>query len=147
MRHTIAAVLLLLAALPAFAQDSELYRQFGGREGLVRLVDDVTDRWVKDPRIGDTFNDLNLTRFKNLLTDQFCELVGGPCQYKGRDMFKSHKGLHLNEAEFDALAEDLQYSMEKFDVPESAQYRLLAMLAPMERDIVTRDRLLHPEEK
>ena len=142
---TLTAIGLLLA-VPALAQDSELYRQFGGKEGLVKLVDDTTDRWVKDPRIGDTFNDINLVRFKALLVDQFCELVGGPCKYKGRDMYKSHKGLHLNEAEFDALAEDLQYSMEKFDISESAQYKLLAMLAPMERDIVTRDRF-QPDAK
>jgi hemoglobin len=135
---------LLLAVTPALAQDSDLYRQFGGKDGLVKLVDDVTDRWVKDPRIGDTFNDINLVRFKGLLTDQLCELVGGPCHYKGRDMYKSHKGLHLNEAEFADLAEDLQISMDKFDIPQSAQFQLMAMLAPMEKDIVTRDRF-HPE--
>lgn len=137
---------LLLAAAPALAQESDLYHQFGDREGLVKLVDDATDRWVKDPRIGDTFNDVNLVRFKGLLVDQLCELVGGPCHYKGRDMYKSHKGLHLNEAEFANLAEDLQISMDKFDIPQSAQFQLMALLAPMEKDIVTRGRF-QPEPK
>lgn len=139
-------LILLLAAGPVFAQESELYHEFGDRDGLVKLVDDVTDRWVKDPRIGDTFNDINLVRFKGLLTDQLCELVGGPCKYKGRDMYKSHKGLHLDEMEFAVLAEDLQISMDKFDIPQGAQFKLMAMLAPMEKDIVTRDRF-QPEQK
>lgn len=139
-------ILLLAASAPLFAEESELYGQFGGKDGLTRLVEDVTDRWVQDPRIGDTFNDINLVRFKGLLTDQLCELVGGPCHYKGRDMYKSHKGLHLDEMEFAVLAEDLQISMDKFDVPQSAQFKLMAMLAPMEHDIVTRDRF-QPEQK
>ena len=139
-------ILLLAASAPLFAEESELYGQFGGKDGLTRLVEDVTDRWVQDPRIGDTFNDINLVRFKGLLTDQLCELVGGPCHYKGRNMYKSHKGLHLDEMEFAVLAEDLQISMDKFDVPQSAQFKLMAMLAPMEHDIVTRDRF-QPEQK
>lgn len=139
-------ILLLAVSAPVFAQESELFGQFGGKDGLTKLVDDVTDRWVKDPRIGDTFNDINLVRFKALLTDQLCELVGGPCRYKGRDMYKSHKGLHLDEMEFSVLAEDLQISMDKFDIAQSAQFKLMAMLAPMEHDIVTRDRF-QPEPK
>ena len=139
-------ILLLATAAPVLAQESELYGQFGGKDGLTKLVDDVTDRWVKDPRIGDTFNDINLVRFKGLLVDQLCELTGGPCHYKGRDMYKSHKGLHLDEMEFAVLAEDLQISMDKFDVPQGAQFKLMAMLAPMEKDIVTRDRF-QPEPK
>jgi len=133
----LAAVLLGSAA---FAADDGLYRAFGEKAGLVKLVDDTTDRWVADERIKDTFDNINLVRFKALLVDQLCELLGGPCQYKGRNMYLSHKGLHLDEAEFDALAEDLQISMDKFDVPQSAQFALMAMLAPMERDIVTRRR-------
>jgi hemoglobin len=122
----------------ALAQDLSLYQKFGEKEGIVKIANDVTDRWVADPRIGQTFDDINLDRFKRLLADQFCELVGGPCKYTGRDMYQSHKGLHLNTAEFNALAEDLEYTMEKFGIPYWAQNRLMALLAPMQHDVVTR---------
>ena len=118
--------------------DDALYRDFGGRERIAKIVDDATDRWVKDPRIGSTFDNLNLDRFKKLLTDQLCELTGGPCQYKGRDMYKSHKGLHLNVGEFNALVEGLQFAMDDYEIPFWTQNRLLVLLAPMEHDIVTR---------
>lgn len=118
--------------------DDSLYRAFGGRDNLAKIVDDATDRWVADERIKDTFDNINLVRFKNLLVDQLCELTGGPCQYKGRDMYKSHKGLHLNVAEFNALVEGLQLAMEKYDIPFWTQNKLLVLLAPMERDVVTR---------
>jgi hemoglobin len=136
------AILLMLAlvagwAPPANADDS-LYRRFGERPGLVRIVDDATGRWVSDERIKDTFDDINLDRFKRLLVDQLCELTGGPWHYKGRDMYHAHKGLHLNDAQFNALVEDLQLAMDTNDIPFWTQNRLLAILAPMRRDVVTR---------
>jgi len=135
------ALILLAFLLGTAAQaDASLYKEFGEKEGLTKIVEDTTDRWLADPRIKDTFDNINLVRFKALLVDQLCELVGGPCQYKGRNMYQSHKGLHLNELEFAALAEDLQITMDKLDVPQSAQFALMAMLAPMEKDIVTRHR-------
>jgi hemoglobin len=126
------------ASAPALSQDLSLYQKFGEKPGIDRIAADVTDRWVADPRIGETFDNINLDRFKRLLADQFCELVGGPCKYTGRDMYQSHKGLHLNAAEFNALAEDLQYTMEKFGIPYWAQNRLMVLLAPMAHDIVIR---------
>ncbi|HEX9463986.1 MAG TPA: group 1 truncated hemoglobin [Alphaproteobacteria bacterium] len=138
--------ILLLAALLAAAgpwihgaaADDELYRSFGGRDVITKIVDDATDRWVADERIKDTFDNINLVRFKRLLTDQICELTGGPFQYKGRNMYESHKGLHLNQKEFNALVEGLQEAMDKYKIPFWTQNRLIVLLAPMERDIVTR---------
>jgi len=133
--------LALLAALqtaPAFAEDPALIQKFGGAAGMVKIVDDATNIWLADPRIKDTFDDINLVRFKKHLSDQLCELVGGPCKYTGRNMYEAHKGLHLNTAEFNALAEDLQVAMDKNHVPFFAQNRLMALLAPMQHDVVTR---------
>jgi hemoglobin len=53
-------------------------------------------------------------------------------------MYLAHKGLHLDEAQFNALVEGLQAAMDDCDVPFRTQNRLLAVLAPMERDVVTR---------
>ena len=53
-------------------------------------------------------------------------------------MAASHKGLHLNQAKFNAVAEDLQTAMEQAGIPYWTQNRLMALLAPMQRDIVTR---------
>jgi hemoglobin len=132
------AAALMLGARTGFAADDALYQAFGQRDGLVKIVADATDRWVADDRIKDTFDNINLERFKKLLVDQLCELTGGPCKYTGRNMYEAHKGLHLNQAEFNALVEGLQLAMNKYDIPFSTQNELLVMLAPMERDAVTR---------
>ena len=49
-----------------------------------------------------------------------------------------HKGMGIDELQFNALAEDLQSAMMQHGVPASAQNRLLGKLAPMHREIVSK---------
>ncbi|MGH6798548.1 MAG: group I truncated hemoglobin [Roseiarcus sp.] len=133
------AALALAAGLslrPAVADDS-LYRDLGGRAGIIKIVDAAIGLWFADPRIKDQFDNINPDWFQKRLVDQFCELSGGPCHYKGRDMHAAHKGLHLGIAQFNALVEDLQTAMDKAGIPFWTQNRLVAILAPMEHQVVT----------
>ena len=53
-------------------------------------------------------------------------------------MDESHRKFGITNGDFNALVEDLQTAMNHADVPFGTQNRLLALLAPMQRDIVTR---------
>ncbi len=53
-------------------------------------------------------------------------------------MKTSHKDMGLQDADFNALVENLQKAMDQEGVPFRAQNRLLAKLAPMQRSVVTR---------
>ena len=53
-------------------------------------------------------------------------------------MTTAHRGLAVNQAMFNALAEDLQDSMAAVGVSYHTQNRVLALLAPMQRDVVSR---------
>jgi hemoglobin len=86
----------------------------------------------------DRFKGANLDHLSVELKAQVCYLVGGPCTYNGKDMRSAHESMGLRNLDFNALAEDLQLSMNKEGVPFSAQNRLLAKLAPMQRAIVTK---------
>ncbi len=130
-----ASVLLVGSAAQA---DDTLYRDLGGSDGIVRLVDKAYDHILNDDRIKATFDDVAIPRVKHMISDQICALVGGPCVYKGSDMKTVHRGIHINVSQFNALVEDLEQGMDDAGVPFRTQNRLLALLAPMERDIVTR---------
>ena len=93
---------------------------------------------LADNRIKDTFKDADMDRLGNLLAEQFCQLTGGECKYSGKDMREAHKDMQLNNAQFNALAEDLQFAMEKNGISSAAQNKLIAKLAPMQRTVVTR---------
>jgi hemoglobin len=118
--------------------DETLFDELGGKDGLMKIVVDFKDYYLADKRIADQFDNINLDRLTERLYDQFCELSGGPCHYPGRDMYASHKGLHINLAQFNALVEDLQFAMDKNDIPFRTQNKMVALLAPMKQAIVTR---------
>lgn len=135
-----AALVILMTALPVQAQkaDDTLYRDLGGLEVLTKVVDDTLALALADVRIKDTFKDTDMKRLAKLITEQFCELSGGPCKYSGDPMKEVHQGLALNNMQFNALVEDLQAAMDKSNIPSRTQNKLLALLAPMQRTVVTK---------
>lgn len=114
-----------------------LYKTFGEKPGLVRLMDDFMVRLLADPRTAPHFKPSNQQRVKEQLVEQFCQVTGGPCVYKGADMKSAHANLDIKKSDFNALVEVLQQSMDAQGIPFRAQNRLLAQLAPMHRDTIT----------
>lgn len=133
------AILTVVCCLGAASARAEtLFEQLGARPGLERIVANAADNWTHDPRVAPTFEDTNMDRFKRLLVEQLCHLTQGGCIYTGRDMHEAHKGLHLDTRQFNALVEGLEKAMDQSRIAYSAQNRLLALLAPMYRDVVTK---------
>jgi truncated hemoglobin YjbI len=145
---------LLLASSFACAQtpytEDSTYRGLGGKEGIRKITETFVALITSDPRIKESFADFDMPQLTVRLQEQFCEFAGGPCKYTGkyrdktmdgvgtvRDMQSVHIDLKITNAQFNALAEDLQIAMEQHGVPGSVSNKLIAKLAPMQRDIVT----------
>lgn len=139
MHHILRAAILgcgLLLARQAMA--ATLFDDLGQGPGVARIVDEAFAAWQADPRISRTFENSNPERTKRMLKEQFCQLTGGGCSYHGRNMREAHEALNLDNRQFNALVEGLQHAMDDQDVSFRTQNRLLALLAPMQRDVVTR---------
>jgi len=115
-----------------------VFKEFGELPGLTALMDDFMVQLLADPRMRPFFENTDQKKVKQHLVEQFCVILGGPCSYSGRDMKETHAGLEINRANFNALVEDLQVSMNKRGIPFRAQNKLLAKLAPMHREIETK---------
>lgn len=126
-----------VSAQDAVASDA-LYKAFGEKPGIAVLMDDFVNRLVVDPRIGHMFKKTKPANLKEQLTDQVCLVSGGPCKYEGNPMKAGHADLGITKADFNALVEVLQVSMDAKGIPFRAQNQLLALLAPMHRDIITK---------
>jgi hemoglobin len=116
----------------------ELFAAFHGHEGISRIVDDLVEQVQKDARLTEIFKASDFVRLRRTLKEQFCYILNGGCTYSGRDMRSVHADHGVTAAEFNALVEVLQAAMRREGVAFSAQNRLLAKLAPMKRDTVTR---------
>lgn len=145
MKNTLSCIALaassLFFATTSMAQTvaigDQLYQAFGQKSGLVVLMDDFMERLVADARTAPYFKFANQQRIKAQLVEQLCALAGGPCVYSGADMKSAHLSLGIKKSDFHALVEVLQYSMDAKGIAFYKQNEMLALLAPMNRDIIT----------
>ncbi len=139
MKHLAAiSIPLFLSFTAAVRAEDTLYSDMGGQPGINKIADVSVDNYLADPRIKNIFSESNIDRIRAELKDQFCVIAGGPCRYTGHSMEATHKGLHLTNANFNALVEDLQSAMDSCNIPFATQNRFLARLAPMQHQVVTR---------
>jgi hemoglobin len=117
---------------------AQLSKAFGGREGIRRIAERTVELSEADPRIAAIFAAHDTVRLKRTLGEQFCFLLGAGCDYSGRDMRTTHAEMGVTKADMNALVENLQAAMREAGVPFPAQNRLLAKLAPMSGEVVTR---------
>ncbi|MFN3543948.1 MAG: group I truncated hemoglobin [Thiobacillus sp.] len=118
--------------------DTGPYKDFGEKAGIERLMRDFMEGLLADPRTRPFFEGRDKERIILQLTDQLCYALEGPCEYTGRPMRATHQDMGVSRREFNALVEVLQTSMNKAGIPFRSQNRVLAVFAPMERDIVTK---------
>ena len=147
----IAALLAGAATAPARAQSAGgapdpapvhpelagVFQQFGGMPGITALSEDFMAIMLADPRLEPFFRNVERERVTRQLAEQFCAILGGGCTYSGRDMVEAHAAFKIREGDFNALVEALQVAMQRRGIPFRAQNRLLAVLAPMHREVIT----------
>jgi hemoglobin len=138
--HAVADTMTTPAPSPASAYPVApapgLYQAFGEEAGIRALMDDFVQRLRADARVGEQFKEANLENLAQSLTNQLCQLSGGPCVYTGPDMKEAHGNMDVTRGQFNALVEVLQQTMDARGIPFNRQNQMLALLAPMHRDVV-----------
>jgi hemoglobin len=118
-----------------------LYTRLGGIDAISAVTDKFLTNVASDNTINARFagtvaNPARLQLLRNNLIDQICAGSGGPCQYKGKTMLEAHAGMNITTAEFNALVGDLVAALDFYKVPDMEKNDLLAVLGPMQTDIV-----------
>lgn len=116
-----------------------LYARMGGAPVVTAVVSDMVDQAIVDPRLSQSFQGVDSKRLTRQISALFCELMGGGCHYTGDTMRVAHANLHITEAQFDDLVAILRTQMRRHHVGLRERNELLAILAPMKRDIVEID--------
>jgi hemoglobin len=132
----LALLTALAAAAVASAAPGTLYERLGGDQGVSAIATALIDRVAGDATLGRSFKDSNLTLIKRHLAGQLCELSGGPCRYDGDKMREVHAGHNITEAEFYGMVQALKDILRERAVALADRNELLALLAPMKRDVV-----------
>ena len=123
---------------PVHPELQGVFADFGGMTGMTALMDDFMALMLADPKLRPFFKNTEQERVKRQLAEQFCAILGGGCAYSGRDMKTTHAAFRIDRADFNALVEALQIAMDRRGIPFRSQNKLLAVLAPMHREVITR---------
>jgi hemoglobin len=123
-------------AAPAPKPQPALYERLGGKPAITAVVNDFIDLVGQDTRVRHAPAPARVPVIKTLLVEMVCQASGGPCVYAGRDMKTTHAGMGISGAEFEAVVDDLVKTLNQYKVPETEKNDLLALLAPMRKDIV-----------
>lgn len=121
---------------------ASLYDRLGGVYNIATVVDDFIDRIMSDaelnknPAVDEAHHRVSPAGFKYLVTEMVCWAAGGPQQYSGRTMDDSHRHLGITEDEWRVFMEDLHRSLAKFQVPETEERELVAIVESTRDDIV-----------
>jgi hemoglobin len=124
------------------AEKPSLYDRLGGVYNIATVVDDLIDRVMNDPRLNanprvdEAHHRVSAAGFKFLVTELACQAAGGPQTYSGRSMGDSHRHLMITEDEWQAFMDDLQQSIDKFQVPQPEALELIAIVDSTKEAIV-----------
>ncbi len=134
---------VLFGANDAFAQtetkEKTLYQRLGGYDAIAAVSDEFIVRLGKGKRLQRFvvgLSDDSKKRLRQHLVDFLCNATGGPCLYLGRDMKTAHKGLGIDEADWQEGVDALVATLEKFKVPEREKAEVLAAVNSLKPDIV-----------
>ena len=119
-----------------------LYDRLGGLYNIAVVVDDFIDRVMGDPRLNanprvdEAHHRVSPQGFKYYVTEMLCWAAGGPQTYSGRTMGDTHRHLMITDEEWEAFMEDLQQSLDKFEVPQPEQDEVTAIVESTKEAIV-----------
>ena len=119
-----------------------LYDRLGGVYNIAVVVDDFIDRVMGDPRLNanprvdEAHHRVSPQGFKYYVTEMLCWAAGGPQMYSGRTMGDTHRHLMITDEEWVAFMEDLQQSLDRFEVPQPEQDEVKAIVESTKEAIV-----------
>jgi hemoglobin len=124
------------------APTESLYDRLGGIYSIATVVDDFIDRIMVDetlnsnPRVDEAHHRVLPPGFKYLVTEMLAEAAGGRQHYTGRSMVESHRELQITPGEWRAFMDDLNQTLDKFDVPQQERSEVVAIVESTRGEIV-----------
>jgi hemoglobin len=120
-------------------KEATLYTRLGGYDAIAAVADDLLPRLIGDSQLGRFWQHRGtdgVRREKQLLIDYLSASAGGPLYYRGRDMAISHRGMGINESDWEIFLNHVKATLTKFAVPERERGETLAFLQSLKKDIV-----------
>lgn len=122
------------------ATAAPLFERIGGRAGLERIVPDVIQLHFDNPVVGDRFRAAKkpVAELTQLAIEFFATGLSGLATYEGMSMPDAHAGMHITEAEYMAVLDDILAGLARNGIGPQEQAELLYIAYGMKSEIIGR---------
>ncbi len=124
------------------SSEQTLFEKLGGKDAVEAAVDNFYEKIMADERINFFFDGVDMKRQRAKQKAFMTYAFGGAPNYDGLSMRKSHAHLveekGLNDSHFDAVAENLQKTLEELGVAADLIGEVMAVVGSTRDDILNR---------
>ena len=113
------------AADPQKGKPGRIYERIGGQAAIDLFYTKV----LKDKRVNEHFDNVNMKRLHKRQKAFFAAALGGPVPYQGKDMRKAHAHMDITEKDFYIIAEHLQNTLAELKVDPKLIKEVIAVVA------------------
>ncbi|WP_317056662.1 group I truncated hemoglobin [Roseovarius rhodophyticola] len=96
--------------------EKSLFDKYGGFSTVSKIVLTLYDRLLEDDDVGPFFDDVDLSRLIDHQTKFVSSLMGGPASFSDDHIERAHRGMQIEDHQFDRLKEIVAEVLTDFDV-------------------------------
>ncbi len=98
--------------------EKTLFDKYGGFSTVSKVVLTLYDRLLEDDDVGPFFDDVDLPRLIDHQTKFVSSLMGGPASFTDDHIERAHRGMQIEDHQFDRLKEIVAEVLTDFDVED-----------------------------
>lgn len=120
------------ASRTKFNQDrvNSLYHKLGGKAAMNAAIDLFYKKVLADERIKHFFDDVNMNKQRRKQNEFLSAAFGGPIPWTGKNLREAHENIPgLSEVHFNAVAENLQKTLEELKIEKPLIDQVMAIAA------------------
>lgn len=118
-------------------QPATLFARIGGMPAVNAAVDIFYRKVLADDAVAHFFTDIPMQAQSGKLKAFLAYAFGAPLHYSGKSMHDAHAYMHIDEAQFNAVAGHLVATLQELNVPEDLINEVATIAMSTKADIVT----------
>lgn len=116
-----------------------LFEKYGGFATVSTIVRQFYKDVVASPNLKPYFDGINMESLIDHQTKFISHALGGPAEYTGRTLEVSHRGLNINNEDFDEVADILQDVLEDVGMEDDDIKMVMGIVESTRSAIVSED--------
>lgn len=121
------------------ARQASLYHKLGGKAAMNAAIEVFYKKVLADDRIKHFFDDINMNKQRRKQNEFLSAAFGGPIPWTGKNLREAHEDITgIKEIHFNAVAENLQKTLEELKIPKELIDQVMAIAASTKDQVLNR---------